>query len=138
MLKLKSPLLAVDGAVLEKGKLLLVKRAIEPFRDYWVLPGGHVEYGETVEKAIKREMKEELGVNVKIEGLLGVYSDPKRDPRCHTVSVTFLLKKERGQIRLNGEASEFRFFKLDEVPSNIGFDHKKAISDIRKRLKTKK
>jgi len=62
MKKPKSPILTVDGMFLKNGKVLLVRQNKYPFFGFWVIPGGHVEYGETVEKAIKREMKEELGV----------------------------------------------------------------------------
>ncbi len=119
-----SPVLMVDGLIYEKGKILLVKRRIYPFIDYWCLPGGHVRYGEIVEDAIKREMKEELMVSVKIKKLAGVYSDPKRDPRYHAVSIAYLLSKGKGDIRLNNEASEFRYFSLIKLPKKIGFHHR--------------
>jgi len=131
--KPKTPILTVDGILLEKGKVLLVKRSIPPFFGFWTLPGGHVDYGENVEKAIKREMKEELGVPVKIKKLFGVYSDPKRDPRYHTASVVYLLEKTKGRIRLNHESSEFRYFSLKNLPKKIGFDHQKILNDLRKK-----
>ena len=114
----------------------MIKRARFPFVDSWVLPGGHVEYGETVEKAVKREMKEELGISVKIKKIIGVYSNPKRDSRYHTVTIAYLLKKGKGKIRLNEEASEFKYFSLEKLPQNIGFDHKKILRDL-KRLRNK-
>ena len=113
----------------------MTKRAIYPFNGYWSLPGGHVEYGEMVEKAIKREMKEELGVSVKIKKLFGVYSNLKRDPRYHTVSVVYLLEKGKGKIRLNGESSEFKYFPLKKLPKKIGFDHRKVLNDFKKEMK---
>lgn len=137
MSKLKSPVLAVDGVILERGKVLLVKRAVQPFVGLYELPGGHVEYGETVEAAVKREMKEELGVSVKIKKLIGVYSDPKRDPRHHTAAVVYLLEAGKGKIRLSEEASEFKFFALDELPKKMGFDHKKILDDLKKMGKTR-
>lgn len=137
MEKPKSPILAVDGIFLKNGKVLLVRQAKYPFFGFWVLPGGHVEYGERIEKAIKREMKEELGVSVKIEKLFGIYSDPKRDPRYHTASVVYLLKKAKGKIRLSREASEFRYFSLRNLPKKIGFDHRKILNDLKKACKEK-
>ena len=130
MKRRKSPILAVDGVIIEKGKVLMVKQAHFPFIGYWVLPGGHVEYRETVEQAIKREMKEELGVSVKIKGILGVYSDPKRDPRYHSVSVAYLLKKGKGKISISKEASDYKYFPLKSLPKKIGFDHRKIIKDL--------
>jgi len=132
MKKPKSPILAVDGMFLKGEKILLTRRNKQPFFGYWVMPGGHVDYGETVEKAIKREMKEELGISVKIKKLFGVYSDPKRDPRYHTVSVVYLLEKTKDKIRLSEEASEFKFFPLNDLPKKIGFDHWKIINDLKK------
>ena len=114
--------------------VLLAKRKIHPFCGFWVIPGGHVDYGETTEKAVKREMKEELGTPVKIKKLIGVYSDPKRDPRYHTVSVVYLIERIKGKIKLNEEASEFKFFSLNNLPKKIGFDHRKALNDLKKSL----
>lgn len=130
----KSPILTVDGILLDKGKVLLLKRAMSPFFGFWILPGGHVDYGETVEKAIKREIKEELGISVKIKKLFGVYSDPKRDPRYHTVSIVYLLEKIRGKIRINEESLEFKYFSLKKLPQKTGFDHRQILNDLKKRL----
>lgn len=124
--------MTVDGIVLKGDKVLLTRREIYPFQGYWVLPGGHVEYGEKVEEAIRREMKEELGVSVKIKKLVGVYSDPKRDPRYHSVSVAFFLEKGKGKIRLSYEASKFKYFPLNKLPKKIGFDHRKIIADFKR------
>lgn len=126
--------MAADGIILEKGRVLLVKRKIHPFSGFWVIPGGHVEYGESTEKAAKREMKEELGVPVKIKKLIGVYSDPKRDPRYHIISIVYLVEKIKGKIKINEEASEFKFFSLKNLPKKIGFDHRKALHDLKKTL----
>jgi 8-oxo-dGTP diphosphatase len=130
----KSPILTVDGIILNKRKVLLVKRALRPFLDSWTLPGGHVDYGETVEKAIKREMKEELGIPVKIKELFGVYSDPKRDPRYHTATIVYLLGEIRGKIQINEESSGFKYFPLKNLPKKIGFDHRQILNDLKKKL----
>lgn len=133
----KGPVLAVDGIILEKGEVLLVRRAHHPCIGSWTLPGGHVDYGERVEEAIKREMKEEVGVPVKIKKLFGVYSDPKRDPRYHTTSVVYLLEKGKGKIHISREASEFKYFPLGSLPGKIGFDHRKILNDLRKNMRVK-
>lgn len=135
MKKFRSPLLAVDGIITKEKKVLLIKRAIKPFCGYWVLPGGHVNYGETTEEALRREIKEELGISVKVKKLIGVYSDPKRDPRYHLVAIVYELKKGKGKIRLNYESSEFRYFHLKNLPRKIGFDHRKIIKDSKGRFK---
>lgn len=135
MKKRKSPIVTADGIIVKNGKILLVKRAVSPFLGLWNLPGGHVEYGETVEKAIKREIKEEIGNSVKIKRLLGVYSDSKRDPRYCTVSLAYVLEAPKGKIVLDLEASEFKYFSLNKLPSKIGFDHRKIINDFKKSKK---
>lgn len=131
----KTPYLAVDGIILENSKILMVKREIEPFSGYWTLIGGHVEYGEEPENAIKREIKEELGIEVKIKKLVGVYGNPKRDPRYHTVSIVYILKKISGEISLDWENKEYRYFSLDNLPEKIGFDHQKIINDLKESIK---
>ncbi|MCI4365729.1 MAG: NUDIX hydrolase, partial [Thermoplasmata archaeon] len=85
------PSLAVDAVWIRRGRVLLVRRGRTPFRGEWALPGGFVEIGETVEAAVLRELKEETGLVGKLGRLVGVYSDPGRDPRKHTVSVVYTI-----------------------------------------------
>ncbi len=124
----KTPALTVDGILIQEGKILLIKRKKEPFRGKYALPGGFVEYGERVEEAIIREMKEETGLDVKPLKIVGVYSDPKRDPRGHTISVAFLLQKIGGRLMGGDDASEAKLFPLNSLPS-LAFDHEKIIKD---------
>ncbi|HPC81679.1 MAG TPA: NUDIX hydrolase, partial [Methanofastidiosum sp.] len=84
-----SPSLAVDILILFNNKLVLIKRGKEPFKDSFAIPGGFVEYGEAVESAAIREAKEETDLEVAELSLLGIYSDPNRDPRGHTISIVF-------------------------------------------------
>ncbi len=121
---------AVDCVLVENGDVLMVLRDIEPFKGYWVLPGGHVEDRETVEEALKREMKEELGIEIEILDLVGVFSDPKRDPRG-TISIAFLARPLDNNIRLNEEAREYRWFGWESLPDRIGFDHREIIKRAR-------
>ncbi|MEM2534555.1 MAG: NUDIX hydrolase, partial [Candidatus Nezhaarchaeales archaeon] len=84
----RRPLVTVDGVVVRSvGSIVLVRRRRPPYEGYWALPGGFVEYGETVEEAVKREVEEETGLIVDIKGLIGVYSKPDRDPRGHVISI---------------------------------------------------
>jgi 8-oxo-dGTP diphosphatase len=136
--KPKTPVLTADGIILENNKILLVKRVPYPFSGFWSLPGGHVEYGEKVETAMKREIREELGITAQIKKLIGIYSDPKRDPRYHAVTAIYLLEKTKGKIKLDWESSEYRFFPLNRLPRKIGFDHRKIINDFKKNLKRSK
>jgi 8-oxo-dGTP diphosphatase len=128
-MRIKGPGLAVDGVILLGEAIVLVKRRNQPYAGMWALPGGFVEYGETVEDAVKREILEETGLKVEIEKLAGVYSDPKRDPRGHTVSVVFLCKKTGGSLKADSDAADVRSFTLAKLPA-LAFDHRKIIEDI--------
>ena len=129
----KTPKLTVDGVILNDNKILLIKRDIEPFKGRWALPGGFVEYNEKVEDAIIREIKEETGVNAEIKELIGVYSDPKRDPRGHTITIVFLLEIINGEIKGGDDACDANFFDLKQLPE-LSFDHDKIISDVKRRI----
>ena len=129
----KTPKLTVDGVILENGEILLIKRKGEPFKGKWALPGGFVEYNEKVEDAVIREIREETGVNAEIKELVGVYSDPKRDPRGHTVSIVFLLNVISGEIKCGDDACNAKFFNLKKLP-DLSFDHDIIISDVKRRF----
>ncbi len=121
--------LTVDGVIIYNNGLVLIKRKNEPFKDHFALPGGFVEYGETVEEALKREMKEETGLDVRILKLVGVYSDPNRDPRGHTVSVAFLCMGE-GELRAGDDAKEVHVVPIEEAEKlPLAFDHAKILRD---------
>ena len=127
-MKFKSPNLTVDGIIFRGNTILLIKRKHEPFEGKWALPGGFVEYGETTEKAVIREILEETGLETKVKKLLGVYSDPNRDPRGHTVSVVYLLDELGGKLKGRDDASEAKFFQENQLPE-LSFDHEKIIKD---------
>ena len=88
----KNPIPTVDIIIQMNSRILLVKRKNEPFRGYMAIPGGFVNEGETVEDPAKREVKEETSLNIELIDILGVYSDPKRDPRGHNMSTVFIGK----------------------------------------------
>ncbi len=129
---MKKPSIAVDGVLIKNKKVLLIKRKKEPFKGKWALPGGFVEYGERVEDAIIREFEEEVGMKAKIKKLIGVYSDPDRDPRGHVISIVFWLEAE-GEPKAGDDAMEAKFFNLNDLPP-LAFDHKKILCDIKKML----
>ena len=119
--------LAVDAVIVEGEEIYLIKRKNDPFKDMWALPGGFVEHGETVEEAVKREVKEETGVDVTIKRLVGVFSDPGRDPRGHIVSIVFLAEPH-GTPRSGSDAKDIKRFTLSQLP-HLAFDHKKIIKE---------
>ena len=128
-MKEKFPRLTVDAIILTEDSIVLIKRKNTPFQGMWALPGGFVECGETVENAVKREVREETGLDIEIERLTGVYSDPDRDPRGHTVSVCFLCKPVGGTLRASTDSADVKKFKLSKIPE-LAFDHKKILKDL--------
>ncbi|MFB6076468.1 MAG: NUDIX domain-containing protein [Candidatus Aenigmatarchaeota archaeon] len=125
-----NPKPTVDILVEENGKIILVKRGNEPFKGKLAIPGGFVEFGETVENAAKREMKEETNLFVKLKSLFGVYSDPDRDPRDHTISTVFVAEIVEGEIKGGSDAKEAMWVDLDDIiEENMAFDHFKIIQD---------
>ncbi|MDD5555818.1 MAG: NUDIX hydrolase [bacterium] len=106
--------------------VVLVRRKNPPHG--WAIPGGFLEYGERAEDCAVREALEETGIEVTLTGLLGVYSDPSRDPRVHTVSAVYTAEGE-GEPRADSDAAEAGIFAEDELPSEIAFDHRAILSD---------
>jgi 8-oxo-dGTP diphosphatase len=123
----------VDAVIIKKSRILLVKRRFEPYKGFWVVPGGFVEEGETVEQAARREAFEETGLKVKLVKFVGVYSDPKRDTKRGTIAVAFIAKPLSGKIGGDSEVEDVRWFRLDELPK-LGFDHRKIVDDARRML----
>ena len=124
----KNPKLTVDGIALKDGQIVLILRKNPPFQGQYALPGGFVEYRETVDNAVVREFREETGLQTRIKRLLGVYSEPGRDPRGHTVSVVFELEIIDGELEGGDDAAEARLFQLDKLPK-LAFDHDQIIVD---------
>jgi 8-oxo-dGTP diphosphatase len=122
------PSLAVDALWLRRGRVLLVRRGRPPFRGSWALPGGFVEIGETVERAVLRELREETGLTGRVGSLVGVYSDPDRDPRKHTVSVVFRIHGPGGVPRGGDDAASAEWVPLHPFPT-LAFDHARILRD---------
>ncbi|MBP1911130.1 NUDIX domain-containing protein [Thermococcus stetteri] len=121
--------LTVDAVIVYNNGVVLIKRKNEPFKDHYALPGGFVEYGETVEEALLREAKEETGLDVRPVKLVGVYSKPDRDPRGHTVTVAFLCIGE-GEPKAGDDAKEVFVFPIEEaLKLPLAFDHEEILRD---------
>ncbi|MDY7000280.1 MAG: NUDIX hydrolase [Thermodesulfobacteriota bacterium] len=126
----RNPVPTVDVVIFIPGQgVVLIKRQNPP--PGWALPGGFVDYGETVEQAAVREALEETGLEVTLTGLLGVYSDPERDPRMHTLSVVYTAKtKDPATLNAGDDAAEAKIFPLDELPAKLAFDHGRILGDF--------
>lgn len=124
----RNPFPTVDILVYRPGLgVLLIERRNPPHG--WALPGGFIDYGESAEQAAVREAREETGLEVRLTGLLGVYSDPRRDPRFHTLSVVFMAEAAPLASPLAGDDARLaRFFPLDGLPE-MAFDHRKILDD---------
>ena len=122
-----TPLLTVDCVVLEpQGRVLLIKRGRPPFEGQYALPGGFVDVGETVEDACRRELMEETGVKAGKLTLVGVFSDPARDPRSHSVAVTYLTRVRSMRATAGDDASAVEW--VDEWRRlKLAFDHEKIL-----------
>lgn len=123
----ETPKLMVDVVIPSGEGVVLIRRGSDPFEGQWALPGGFVEIGETVEAAATREAAEETGLAVELAGLVGVYSEPDRDPRGHNVSVAFLARVLSGDLVAATDAAEVAVLDPDSV--ELAFDHRRIVAD---------
>jgi 8-oxo-dGTP diphosphatase len=129
MAKPKTPLLAADCVAVDAaGCVLLIRRRFPPFAGKRALPGGFVEVGETVEEGCRRELMEETGLRPGTLKLVGVYSDPLRDPRGHTVSVAFATRVRRVKARPGDDAAALEWIE-DWRAVELAFDHARILKD---------
>ncbi len=138
IMAIKTPFVAVDGIIKLYDSLdnfqgiIFISRKNPPLGI--ALPGGFVDIGESCEDALVREMREEVSLDVEITSLLGVYSDPARDERFHTVSAVYICKGV-GTPKAADDAKEVFVYKIEDIPLDIlVFDHKKIIEDFLKTL----
>ena len=130
-----TPLLAADVIIElldDPGKLVLIERRYPPRG--WALPGGFVEVGESLERAAMREAREETGLDVRLKLLLGLYSDPTRDPRGHTVTAVY-IGEAHGQPKGGDDAAKARAFD-PMLPPALAFDHALVLGDYRRYRET--
>jgi len=130
----RTPALTTDCAVFDaRGRVLLIRRRNPPFEGRYALPGGFVDVGETVEDACRRELKEETGLKVGALRLIGVYSEPERDPRGHTCSIAFLARIDSAEPKAGDDAAAVEWVK-DWRSLALAFDHAQILADAEKLL----
>jgi ADP-ribose pyrophosphatase YjhB (NUDIX family) len=130
--KHRNPIPAIDAIIHnEKNQILFVRRTYDPCKNHLSLPGGFVNYGERIEDALRRQVKEETSMNIEPLEILGIYSDPDRDPRGHIVSTVFVcLIMDELKGKAGDDASDICWVNLNEIENNTyAFDHKMIIED---------
>ena len=127
----QNPIPTVD-IIIEIGPngIVLIKRKNPPYS--WAIPGGFVDYGESLEEAAVREAKEETDLDVKLIKQFHTYSDPKRDPRHHSISTVYIAKAE-GVPKAKDDALEIGVFDESNLPDEIAFDHRSILKDFFKK-----
>jgi len=122
----KNPYPTADIIVDIGGKVVLIERNNPP--SGWAIPGGFIDYGESAEHAAVREIREETGLEVYDLALFGVYSDPARDPRFHTLTVVYTANSD-GVPVAGDDAGDAQLFSLDELPEEMAFDHRDILEE---------
>ena len=126
----RNPVPTVDIILQQESNILLIKRKNDPFKDHLSLPGGFVNEGELVEEAAKRETWEETSLTIEPIEILGVYSDPNRDPRGHVLTVVWVAIVVNGVARANDDSIEVQWVSLNDIDSTrLAFDHKQILLD---------
>lgn len=119
---------SIDAVIVRDKEVLLVKRGIEPYEGYWALPGGYVEWDESTEETVKREVNEETGLHVTGVKLVGVYSSPDRHPK-QVINVLYIARVADGDPKASDDAEEVAWFSVHALPENMAFDHRQEITD---------
>jgi ADP-ribose pyrophosphatase YjhB (NUDIX family) len=122
----RNPLPTVDLIIESNDGIILIKRKNPPAG--WALPGGFVDYGESLEAAAIREAKEETSLEVDIVKQFHTYSDPERDPRHHTITTVFIARA-KGRPSAGDDAKAAGIFRRENLPEQIAFDHREIIND---------
>lgn len=129
----RNPLPTIDIIIeLEDGRIILIKRKNPPIG--WAIPGGFVDYGESLEEAAIREAKEETSLDVTLLEQMHTYSKPDRDPRQHTISTIFIAKGSGTPVAAD-DAAEIGVFIEDNLPHPLMFDHEQILTDYFKKKK---
>ncbi len=132
----KNPVPTVDIIIEIGDKIILIERKNPPYG--WAIPGGFVDYGESLENAAMREALEETSVHVELYEQFYTYSRPDRDPRHHTITTVFLARALKGTPKADDDAKSLELFTSDSLPDTIAFDHRDVLMDYFRYKKTGK
>lgn len=124
---------SIDAIIIKGSQVLLVKRGVDPFKGFWATPGGFVEWDESAQQAVTREVMEETGLTVTNAELVSAYSDPDRHPR-QVINLLHVVDVADGTPVAGDDADDVQWFALDNLPAELAFDHKQNIADAQKFL----
>ncbi|MCL4478011.1 MAG: NUDIX hydrolase [Deltaproteobacteria bacterium] len=136
MREYKNPVPTVDIIIETDNKLILIERKNPPYG--WAIPGGFVDYGESLETAAQREALEETSLEVSLIEQFYTYSAPSRDPRYHTITTVFIARPFKGEPKAEDDAKSLKLFTQHDLPDNIAFDHRMVLQDYYEYKKTGK
>ena len=130
----RNPIPTVDVIIEQNSRILMIRRKNDPYKGCLALPGGFVDEGERIEDAARREANEETSLNIHLVDILGVYSDPRRDPRKHIVTVVFVGIIVSGDLRANDDAASIEWIQLGSIDQlqqqkMLAFDHAQILRD---------
>lgn len=117
---------SIDAAIIKDDKIVLIKRGVEPSKGKWGTPGGYVDWDETVEEAVAREVKEETKLDVTSTKLVGVYSSPERHPK-QVINILYLAEVAEADPAPGDDVDDVKWFLLDSLPDEMAIDHKENI-----------
>ncbi len=128
--------ISIDAVIIKNEKVLLIQRAAKPNKGYWGTPGGYVDWDESAEKTVAREVKEETNLNVADTKLVGVYSSPTRHPK-QVINLLYVVKVDNlSKLKVGDDALSAKWFPLHKLPAKMALDHKQNIKDTITFLKT--
>lgn len=133
-----NPAPAAGFFVLDAGRVLIARRAVEPYKGMWDIPGGFIEPGESAEAAVVREAQEETGLRVEVVAYLGSAPDVYGDRGAPTLNVFYLVRRAAGEPIAQDDVAELRWFPVDDIPADLAFPHQReAVTRLRDYLRAR-
>lgn len=129
--------ISIDAVIIKGDEIALVKRGGEPFKDWWAIPGGYINWDESAEEAVKREVKEETNLEVTKMEFVRACSLPERHIK-QTITLVYLVEEPKGKIKAGDDAAEAKWVPLTELPEELAFDHKESVLVTLEKIKNDK